>query len=73
MKTHIFDKKHNEKGYEKILKWIDDEEVYPLDLMAIVCSKFAQVPEVKNAESIEDTTQIMLSGVTYGITIRKVK
>ncbi|MGN0193230.1 MAG: hypothetical protein ACI4CY_06895 [Candidatus Gastranaerophilaceae bacterium] len=40
----IFEKGHINKGWGKIEKWIDDEDVCACDLMAIVCGKFGRVP-----------------------------
>ena len=43
----VFEKGHINKGWEKIEKWVDDEDVCACDLMAIVCGKFGRVPQVR--------------------------
>ena len=74
MKTsQIFEKGHNNKGWDKIEKWIEDEDVCVNDLMALVCTKFGQLPQVKSNEILSDTTKLMVAGDIYEITIRKVK
>lgn len=70
--SHIFEKGHNNKGWEKIEKWIEDEAVCVLDLMALVCTKFGLQPQVKSNQVIEDKTKLMVAGDIYEITIRKV-
>lgn len=69
--SHIFEKGHNNKGWEKIEKWIEDEDVCALDLMALVCTKFGQLPQVRNNELLAKTRTLMVAGDTYEITIRK--
>lgn len=71
--SNIFEKGHNNKGWDKIEKWIDDEDVCVNDLLALVCVKFGQLPQVKSNEVLSDTTQLMVAGNVYEITIRKVK
>lgn len=73
MKTsHIFEKGHINKGWDKIEKWIEDEDVCVNDLLALVCVKFGRCPEVKSNEVLSDTTKLMVAGDIYEITIRKV-
>ena len=70
--TNIFEKGHSNKGWEKIEKWIDDEDVCVNDLLALVCAKFSQIPQVKSNDVLSDTTNLMVAGDVYEITIRKV-
>lgn len=69
--SHIFEKGHNNKGWEKIEKWIEDEDVCATDLMALVCTKFGNLPQVKTNEITTDTTRLMVAGEIYKITIEK--
>lgn len=69
--SSIFEKGHNNKGWDKIEKWIEDKDVCSLDLMALVCAKFGRLPQVRSNQVIEDKTTIMLAGDIYEITIRK--
>lgn len=70
--SHIFEKGHNNKGWEKIEKWIEDEDVCALDLMALVCTKFGQLPQVHTNQVTEYKTNLLVAGDIYEITIRKV-
>lgn len=70
--SHIFEKGHNNKGWEKIEKWIEDEDICATDLMALVCTKFGQLPQVRNNELLTEKTKLMVAGDIYEITIRKV-
>ena len=70
--SHIFEKGHNNKGWEKIEKWIEDEDVCASDLMALVCAKFGRLPQVKSNQVTEDKTNLLVAGDIYEITIRKV-
>lgn len=69
--SHIFDKKHINKGWEKIEKWIEDEDVCVNDLLALVCAKFSLLPQVRSNEVIKDETKLFVAGDTYKITIEK--
>ncbi len=69
--SHIFDKKHINKGWEKIEKWIEDEDVCVNDLLALVCTKFGAVPQVRSNEVTKDETRLFVAGDTYKITIEK--
>ena len=69
--TNIFEKGHINQGWDKIEKWINDEDVCVNDLLALVCTKFAQVPQVQSNEVLSDTTKLMVAGDTYKITIEK--
>ena len=69
--TNIFEKGHINQGWDKIEKWINDEDVCVNDLLALVCVKFGQVPQVKSNEVLSDTTKLMVAGDVYEITIRK--
>lgn len=71
--SHIFEKGHINKGWDKIEKWIEDEDICANDLMALVCAKFSQIPQVKRNESLRDTTKLMVAGDIYNITIEKEK
>ena len=71
--TNIFEKGHINQGWDKIEKWINDEDVCVNDLLALVCTKFGQVPQVKSNEVLSDTTTLMVASDVYEITIRKVK
>lgn len=70
--SHVFEKGHSNKGWEKIERWIEDEDVCALDLMALVCTKFGRLPQVKNNYVTEDKTTLLVAGDIYEITIRKV-
>lgn len=70
--TNIFEKGHINQGWEKIEKWINNKDVCVNDLLALVCTKFGQVPQVKSNEVLSDTTKLMVAGDVYEITIRKV-
>ena len=70
--SNIFEKGHNNLGWEKIEKWIEDDSICAIDLMALVCAKFALLPQVKNNQVTEDKTKIILAGYMYETTIRKV-
>ncbi len=67
----IFEKGHINKGWEKIEKWIDDEDVCACDLMAIVCAKFGSVPQVRANEVTTNETRLMVGGDVYKIKIEK--
>lgn len=69
--SHIFEKGHSNKGWEKIEKWITDDDICASDLMALVCTKFGQLPQVRSNEILSDTTTIMVAGEIYEITIKK--
>lgn len=68
----IFEKGHNNKNWEKIEKWIDDESICGAELKAILCARFGDLPQVRNNSIIEDSTKLMVAGDIYEITIRKV-
>lgn len=70
--SKIFEKGHINKGWEKIEKWIEDEDICANDLMALVCTKFGQLPQVVNNTKTEEKTRLMVAGDIYEITIRKV-
>ncbi|MGN0192994.1 MAG: hypothetical protein ACI4CY_05675 [Candidatus Gastranaerophilaceae bacterium] len=67
----IFEKGHINKGWEKIERWIDDEDVCACDLMAIVCAKFGSVPQVLANEVTTNETRLMVGGNVYKIKIEK--
>nr|DAF63911.1 MAG TPA: hypothetical protein [Siphoviridae sp. ctgn638] len=69
--SHIFEKGHNNKGWEKIEKWIEDEDICSTDLMALVCAKLGMAPKVRSNEVTKDETRLMVAGDTYKITITK--
>lgn len=69
--TNIFEKGHINQGWDKIEKWINDEDVCVNDLLALVFVKLGQVPQVKSNEVLSDTTKLMVAGDTYKITIEK--
>lgn len=69
--SHIFEKGHNNKGWEKIEKWIEDEDIYANDLMALVCTKFGALPQVRRNEVTKNETRLMVAGNIYKITIEK--
>lgn len=72
MKTsHIFEKGHDNKGWEKIEKWIEDDDICVNDLLALVCAKFGMIPQVARNEITVDKTELMIAGVVYKITIEK--
>lgn len=71
--SHIFEKGHNNKGWEKIEKWVEDEDICASDLMALVCVKFGNLPQVKSNQLLTDETKLMVAGDVYKITIEKVK
>lgn len=68
---NIFEKGHKNKGWEKIEKWIEDEDICSIDLMALVCAKFGMLPQVRSNEVTKDETRLMVAGDTYKITITK--
>lgn len=70
--SNIFEKGHSNKGWEKIEKWIEDEDVCATDLMALVCAKFAILPQVRENRVTTDSTTLMIAGDIYEITIKKV-
>ena len=67
----IFEKGHINKGWEKIEKWITDEDVCANDLMAIVCAKFGAIPTVRSNVVTENETRLMVAGDIYNIKIEK--
>lgn len=67
----IFEKGHINKGWEKIEKWIDDEDVCACDLMAIVCAKFGSLPQVRANEVFASETRLMVDSNVYKIKIEK--
>ena len=67
--SQIFEKCNSNKNWEKIEQWIENEDVCALDLMAIVCAKFGQLPQVKGGQIKKDQTEIMIEGIKYKITI----
>ena len=69
----IFEKGHNNKGWEKIEKWIEDEDICAKDLMALVCTKFGALPQVRDGQLTQETTHLMVAGDIYRITIEKQK
>lgn len=69
--SQIFEKGHNNKNWERIEKWIDDEDICGNDLMALVCAKFGQLPQVKSNQVLQYSTKIMVAGDIYEITIKK--
>lgn len=60
------------KGWDKIEKGIKDDDVCATDLMALVCTKFGQLPQVRRNEILTDKTKLMVNGDLYEITITKV-
>lgn len=72
MKTaNIFEKGHNNKGWDKIEKWIENEDVCVNDLLALVCTKFRNA--TIGQENAETTTKLMVAGDLYTINIVKSK
>ena len=69
--SKIFEKGHSNKGWEKIEKWIEDEDVCVNDLLALVCAKFGMLPQVVKNEEIIQSTKLMVAGEVYKITIEK--
>lgn len=69
--SHIFEKGHINKGWEKIEKWIEDEDICANDLMALVCTKFGALPQVRSNEVTKNETRLMVAGDIYKITIEK--
>lgn len=69
--TNIFEKGHSNKGWKKIEKWIEDEDVCVNDLLALVCAKFGMLPQVVKNEEIIQSTKLMVAGEVYKITIEK--
>ena len=69
--SHIFEKEHINKGWEKIEKWIEDEDICTNDLMALVCTKFGALPQVCSNEVTKNETRLMVAGAIYKITIEK--
>lgn len=69
--SHIFEKGHNNKSWEKIEKWIEDEDICANDLMALVCTKFGALPQVRGNEVTKNETKLMVAGDIYKITIEK--
>lgn len=69
--SHIFEKGHINKGWEKIEKWIEDEDICANDLMALVCTKFGALPQVRRNEVTKNETRSMVAGDIYKITIKK--
>ena len=67
----IFEKGHINKGWEKIERWVEDEDVCACDLMAIVCAKFGRVPQVLANEVTTNETRLMVGGNVYKIKIEK--
>ena len=73
MKTSkIFEKGHNNKGWDKIEKWINDDDICANDLMALVCAKFGNIPDVKANKIKSNKTSLMVGGSIYEIEIKKV-
>ena len=68
--ANIFEKSHNFKGWEKMQKWIEDDDICANDLMAIVCAKFGYVTAHSQTDEIE--TELMVAGNLYKIRIEKV-
>lgn len=58
-------------GWEKIEKWIKDEDICANDLMALVCTKFGALPQVRSNEITKNETRLMVAGDIYKITIEK--
>lgn len=69
--SHIFEKGHNNRGWAKIEKWVVDEDICANDLMALVCTKFGALPQVRSNEVTKNETQLMIAGNIYKITIEK--
>ena len=69
--SKIFEKGHSNKGWKKIEKWIEDEDVCVNDLLALVCAKFGMLPQVVKNEEIIQSTKLMVAGEVYKITIEK--
>lgn len=69
--NNIFEKGHSNKGWKKIEKWIEDEDVCVNDLLALVCAKFGMLPQVVKNEEIIQSTKLMVAGEVYKITIEK--
>lgn len=69
--NHIFEKGHNNKGWGKIEKWVEDEDICANDLMALVCTKFGALPQVRSNEVTKNETKLMVAGDIYKITIEK--
>lgn len=67
----IFEKGHINKGWEKIEKWVTDEDVCATDLMAIVCAKFGAIPTVRSNVVTVNETRLMVAGDIYNIKIEK--
>lgn len=68
----IFEKGHNNKNWEKIEKWIEDESICGTELKAILCARFGNLPQVKTNQVTEHKTNLMVAGAIYEITLRKV-
>lgn len=69
--NYIFEKGHSNKGWEKIEKWIKDEDICANDLMALVCTKFGALPQVRNNEVTKSETRLIVASDIYKITIEK--
>lgn len=67
----IFEKGHINKGWEKIEKWVTDEDVCANDLMAIVCAKFGAIPTVRSNVVTVNETRLIVAGDIYNIKIEK--
>lgn len=67
--SQVFEKGNRNGNWEKIEKWIEDEDVCALDLMAIVCAKFGSIPAVRAGAIKKEQTEIMVAGIKYKITI----
>ena len=65
----IFETGHTNKNWEKIEKYIEDDDVCALDLMAIICAKFGSLPQVRKGTVTKDQTELMVAGIKYKITI----
>lgn len=69
--SNIFEKGHANKNYENIEPWIENNDICATELIALVCAKFAQLPQVRTNELLRKTTSLMIAGDIYTITIEK--
>lgn len=67
--SSVFEKGNRNGNWEKIEKFIEDDDICALDLMAIVCAKFGGMPQIRSGQITKNETEIMVAGIKYKITI----
>lgn len=70
--SHIFEPDHNNKNFERIKEWVEMSDLSITDLMAIICTKFAQLIQVRSNTITRLINTVQIYGERYNFIIAKV-